>query len=541
MPPPVKPTTTTISHTPRVLAPLPEGLKLITAANERSLPTEGPVYNLTGKANTFMRSKTNVPPPILACTRQPAYQSMVALRTHGDNFCPLASLLTTLWLCDQHTPNYAFLVQALLTVAQVMLDLNDDHLFNITSSANAFESISGGPFFHSYSSGNYMNETGGYSFIYLRNSLQTFIRLFGYLASAKGDLSEIAKPLEAFELEPILFLLCAGMFKVPLAVTTIFQDSIRTNSSLAALPAPKHGKLNIHYRGHFNGAVPDSIAKQSAKGQLTPDVPLQLILQRLDQLRNPAFALEVLQSLSASAGTDDYPFRGLSVTSWVSHPSPPPIVVPSRGSSVVTLPQDDDAPPRAPRLMPPTPSATLPTSETHSSSPDSLYIPSTTSSEESHGSESLASETYSAISTSKFPTPVRDLLNKAEALSRSITANAPTAAHKDALTTSANTATVKFTNTSEGSSSLPPLVSTSNSTAAKGTAHSSPKAQANADAANTAQPNTKPPTGALNPANGKATKTPSRSKSVSANPAPTLASTLRSGRSLTNPNTPNKL
>ena len=112
-----------------------------------------------------------------------------------------------------------------------------------------------------------------------------------------------------------------------------------------------------------------------------------------------------------------------------------------------------------------------------------------------------------------------------------------TTASQDAPNTSA---TVKSTSASGESLNSPPSATTTNTTAAGGTATSSPQAETSATSKDAAQPKAKPPNGVPTPSDGKAAKTPHRrSKSACAQLAPTLPSTLRSGRSLFNPSAPN--
>lgn len=278
-----------------------------------------------------------------AKTFSTVFQPRAAICTLGRNFCPAAAILLSLGLDDINTFNMKIFFTALIAMANALLSLNDEQLFNFLSAARSFSTMGTGPSRPHFSANHQADSEGRPSCGHVRQLLRKFVSNYSFTMTSEGNFTtEGRKPADEGHMDIFMLLLCACLHQINFgAVIFSYRNpdgthNFSTHASLGSSSKPWTSFI-CHTLGHFTATLQSkALFDWVRKGTYRPPALTVQIARRLQEIANkPAVATTITNSILG------YISRGTYKIINMSRPPTPtgaPSIVASDSGTHVSVP-----------------------------------------------------------------------------------------------------------------------------------------------------------------------------------------------------------
>ena len=201
---------------------------------------------------------------------------------------------------------------ALIAMANALLSLNDEQLFNLLSATRSYSTMGAGPSRPHFAASQLADREGRPFCDQIRQLLHKFIANYNFITSSEGNFTKEGRaPAAEGEMDIFMLLLCACLHQINFGAV-IFSSrnpdgthNFATHAALGSIAKPWVSFI-CHTPGHFSATLPSkSLFEWVRKGTYHPPALSVLIAKRLQEIANkPAIAATTI-----SKSTSISPFR----------------------------------------------------------------------------------------------------------------------------------------------------------------------------------------------------------------------------------------
>jgi hypothetical protein len=268
------------------------------------------------------------------------FLTRAAINTLGRNFCPAAAILLSLGLDDTSTFNMKIFFTAFIAMANVLLSLNDEQLFNFLSATRSYSTMGAGPSRPHFAATHMADREGRPFCDNIRRMLRGFITNYSFIMSCEDNFTKKGRaPAVEGDMDIFMLLLCACLHQINFgAVIFSSRNSNGTHNftSHAALGsnAQPWASFICHTVGHFSATLPyKALFEWVRRGTYRPPDLTVLITKRLQAIADtPAIATTITNAILDRISKGHYKITTMSPPSTPADAQP--ITVSYSGSHI---------------------------------------------------------------------------------------------------------------------------------------------------------------------------------------------------------------